>query len=285
MIDSGMRRSRSDLPDFDNPPVVEVYLSVQFEPLRDFDAGHLSVCWQELREEFPKAKNQLPLAHELEQFGTLPERPTFAQIQFGVPELQVRLALTSIDDARLVQIQADRFVHNWRKATPDASYPRYEVIRERFENYFRMFSQTLSTHGLGQPKFDQCEVSYINHIPASEQVGGFPAAARVFRQLQDVREADSLPPLEDIGVRARYVLRDAKEDPIGRLHTLMQPVRINGPEDRVFLFTLLVRGRPAEPTLDSALEFCDLGRVTIVRAFAALTTPEMHKLWGRRDAA
>jgi hypothetical protein len=49
----------------------------------------------------------------------------------------------------------------------------------------------------------------------------------------------------------------------------MQPTTVTGPEDRKFLFTLLVRGRPNQPTLDSALEFCDLGRITIVRAFDA----------------
>lgn len=283
-----MRQSRpTDLPDFDYPPVVEVYLSLQFEPIRGFDAGHQNACWEELRAEFPKAKHQPPLAHELEHFGGLPEGPAFAQIQFQlrVPEMPVRLALTSSDDARLVQIQADRFVHNWRKAAPDASYPRYEVIRERFEKHFMAFARILGTHGLGEPKIDQCEVSYINQIPATEGNGGFAGAARVFRQLQQASEAVSLPPLEDVGVRARYTLRDANGEPLGRLHTLMQPTTVTGAEDRKFLFTLLVRGRPNQPTLDSALEFCDLGRITIVRAFDALTTPEMHKLWGRRDAA
>jgi hypothetical protein len=66
---------------------------VQFEPVRGFEAGHLNACWQELRHEFPKAKHQLALAHELERFGGLPEQSAIVQIQFqGVPEIQVRLA-------------------------------------------------------------------------------------------------------------------------------------------------------------------------------------------------
>jgi uncharacterized protein (TIGR04255 family) len=281
-----MKRRRPKLPDFDKPPVVEVYLSVQFEPLRGFDAACMHAFWQQLNSEFPNAKYQPTLAHEIEQFGGSPGQLGIQQIQLlQIQEMQVRLALTSTDSARLIQIQADRFVHNWRKTTPDANYPRYEAIRERFESHFEVFSRVLTDRGLGSPKIDQCEVSYINHIPASGAIGGFPEAPRVFRQLQDVSEADSLPPLEDVGVRARYTLRDARNDPFARLHTLMQPATISGPEDRVFVFTLLVRGHPSEPTLNSALEFCDLGRSTIVRAFAALTTPEMHKVWGRRDAA
>jgi hypothetical protein len=60
-----------------------------------------------------------------------------------------------------------------RKVAPDASYPRYEVIRERFEKHFMAFARILGTHGLGAPKIDQCEVSYINQIPATEDNGGF----------------------------------------------------------------------------------------------------------------
>jgi uncharacterized protein (TIGR04255 family) len=280
-----MRKPRpADLPDFDDPPVVEVYLSAQFEPISGFDAGHLGACWEEFHSQFPKAKHQPVLAHELEHFGAFPISPAF-QIPLRLPDIQVRLALTSDDEAQLIQIQADRFVHNWRKIGSDAAYPRYEAIREQFETYFKTFCRILDAHNLDAPKIDQCEVSYINHIPASAERGGHAGAPRVFRQLQLMQDTEPLPETEDIGVRARYILRDENNAPFARLHTLMQPAAINGPDDRVFLFSLLVRGRPAAPTIASSFDFYDLGRSVIVRAFAALTTPEMHKAWRRRDAA
>jgi len=277
-----MRQPRpADLPDFDDPPVVEVYLSVQFEPIVEFDAGRLNACWNELRSEFPRAKHQLVLGHELEQFGGAPAQPT-PPVQLWSLEVPVRLALTSADGARLIQIQADRFVHNWRKIAVAAPYPRYEEIRERFEAYFATFNRVLGGYGLDLPRIDQCEISYINRIPAIESRGSLAGADRVFRQLQAVQNAGDLPVLEDVGVRARYVLSSNRNDPFARLHTLMQP--LPSAEERAFLFSLLVRGRPAIPTTEGALDFFDLGRVTIVRAFAALTTPAMHKIWGRKDA-
>jgi hypothetical protein len=44
--------------------------------------------------------------------------------------------------------------------------------------------------------------------------------------------------------------------------------------------TLTARGRPLASSLDGVLGFLDLGRASIVRTFAALRTPAMHREWG-----
>ena len=46
----------------------------------------------------------------------------------------------------------------------------------------------------------------------------------------------------------------------------------------MYLFHLTARGQIGE-----SFEFFDLGRRWIVKSFAALTTPEMHKVWIRKD--
>ena len=40
----------------------------------------------------------------------------------------------------------------------------------------------------------------------------------------------------------------------------------------------------ADESLEATLDFFAEGREVIVRAFTDLTTPEMHKEWGRTDA-
>jgi uncharacterized protein (TIGR04255 family) len=274
----------ADLPDFRNPPVVEVYLSIQFEPIFGFDATLLSAIGAEFAPLFPKMRHQQPLGHDIETFGAAPAAPQAFQFQIGgLPDINVRLALTSTDDARLLQVQSDRFVHNWRRTGGEADYPRYETIREAFEVHSRRFFGIIARARLAAPVIDQCEISYINDIEVPIEMGGYTGASRVFSQLRLPTARDSLPPLEDLGIRARYIVEDDDRRPIGRLHTLANPVP--GAKPDRFRFNLLTRGRPAAPTLDAALGFFDLGRRTIVRAFAALTTPEMHKIWGRADVA
>ncbi|MGD0539783.1 MAG: TIGR04255 family protein, partial [Verrucomicrobiota bacterium] len=60
------------LPDFDNPPVVETVLSVQFEPLSSIQTAHLGLLWDEYRGTFPKSEDRPPLDPVVEQF---PESP------------------------------------------------------------------------------------------------------------------------------------------------------------------------------------------------------------------
>jgi uncharacterized protein (TIGR04255 family) len=276
----------SDLPDFHAPPVIEVYLSIQFEPIVGFGASHLSACCTEFARDFPAARYQQPLGHDVELFGVAPQMPSAFQVQIGSPDINVRLALTSADGARLLQIQSDRFVHNWRRQGSETDYPRYEAIRERFEAHARSFFGLLARAGLSDPVIDQCEIHYINNIDATDERGGLAGANRVFSRLQTPKTRDSLPRLEDLGLRARYIVEDGDHHPLGRLHTLVQPTYPFGDSaSPAFRFSLMMRGRPPSPTLDGSLEFFDLGRRTIVSGFAALTTPEMHKVWGRTDVA
>lgn len=280
-----LRARPPDLPDFRNPPVVEVYLSVQFEPIAGFDATQLNACYSEFGKVFPKARYQQPLGHELEVFGPSSPMPRALQFQIS-PDVDVRLALTSADGARMLQIQRDRFVHNWRRQGNKTDYPRYESIREAFEAHTRTFFALIARAGLPDPIIDQCEISYINTIDVPPDRGGFAGAHRIFSQLQVPNTRDSLPELEDMGLRARYIFRDDDRRVVGRLHTLAQPTYQAGRSTAAaFHFNLMARGHPPAPTIDGALAFFDLGRRTIVRAFAALTTPEMHKVWGRTDAA
>jgi len=283
-----MPRSRpDDLPDFRFPPVVEVYLSIQFEPIVGFDAAVMSTCCSEFAANFPKIRYQQLLAHELEAFSASPPAAPAFQFQIGgSPDISVRLALTSADGARLLQIQSDRLVHNWRRQGSETNYPRYESIREAFEGHARTFWGLVARAGLADPVIDQCEISYINRIEVPADSGGYAGADRVFSQLRSTDGRGSLPRLEDLGFRARYVVEDADHRPIGRLHTLAQPeFDHSGAAPPAFRFNLMTRGRPPAPTLDGSLNFFDLGRRTIVRAFAALTMPEMHQVWGRTDVA
>ncbi|MFN9538051.1 MAG: hypothetical protein ACK6A8_02220, partial [Planctomycetota bacterium] len=61
------------LPEFENPPVVEVALSVQFDRL-DVATPQLSLVWQRFRDRFGRIEDKPELEAAYERFGPAEKR-------------------------------------------------------------------------------------------------------------------------------------------------------------------------------------------------------------------
>jgi len=48
--------SSSRLPRFDQPPVIETFLGVQFTPITGWDIPFFGIFWETIREQYPKYK-------------------------------------------------------------------------------------------------------------------------------------------------------------------------------------------------------------------------------------
>jgi uncharacterized protein (TIGR04255 family) len=161
-----MNSARPPLPDFAAPPVTEVVISVQFDPLTALRTPHLGLLWQDFRDRFPKTEEHPPLPPVIEKFGLL-----------GPPQIGVRFETSLpvplcwfLNEAgtKLIQVQQDRFVHNWRKIGQSDEYPRYEHIRKTFEVELGIFCQFLAREQLGELVPNQCEVTYVNQISSGK---------------------------------------------------------------------------------------------------------------------
>lgn len=107
----------SALPDFGQPPVVEVALSVQFEPL-PLQTKHLALLWEKCRAEFPEWQDHAPIPPAFESFGS-----GLFNARFRTTPL-VRALFRNRAGTELKQYQDDRFVRNWTKAADAPTYPR-----------------------------------------------------------------------------------------------------------------------------------------------------------------
>ena len=76
-----------------------------------------------------------------------------------------RVHFINREKTQLLQVQRDRFLHNWRKVGDGDSYPRFERMIETFESGLRKFIAMIDREGLGPIVPNQCEVSYFNQIP------------------------------------------------------------------------------------------------------------------------
>jgi uncharacterized protein (TIGR04255 family) len=266
----------ADLPDFENPPVVEVVLSVQFEPLSGMRAAHFGLFWDQIRGRYPRTEERLALDPVVERF---PE-PARRRLGLQFPILEIpplpRFWFLHETENELLQVQTDRFIKNWRKTGEGDAYPRYENVKEWFQQDFKEFQEFASREKLGTIGVNQCEVTYVNHIVPGEVWASHEDLDKVFT-LWKQPSAPFPGKAEDAVFHARFPIRDGSGHPVGRLHADVQAALHSADNKPMFVLNLTARG-----LLGRSTEFFDLGREWIVRSFAEMTTTEMHHVWKRK---
>ncbi len=280
----------ADLPDFDRPPLVEVILGVQFADLTSYRTHHAGLLWDKhFRTGFPRCVERRPIDAVFETFGAVSQGQPRLQVQVleAPGPIVPRLWFINDDDTELVQIQADRFLHNWRRSEKKAPYRRYEPIRESFFKELTDVQSFFDAEKIGVIEPNQCEVTYVNHISFADGSDPWTRFHRIFElwgSFDAVRPTGGarLPVPEDARFSLRFVIVDPNSDePLGRLHIEGQPV-IAEDTKRVIRLNMTARGGPKTPTFQGVADFLDTGRDAIVRGFAAITTAEMHELWERK---
>jgi uncharacterized protein (TIGR04255 family) len=261
---------------FDNPPVVETVLSLQFEELSAMQVAHLGLFWRKVKDRFPKTEARPALAPIIERS---PEPVLRGRIKFEVAEtLELpRLLLLNSAGSEMIQVQRDRFIKNWRKAGPEDQYPHYEpVIKPAFARDLKEFESFLAEEQLGTVKVNQCEVTYVNHIVSGE---GWQQPSDIDQIFTFWTHASTPAPgrAEDFGIHMRFPIRDNNEQPIGRLYVDVQPALRASDNLQMYVMNLTARGQ-----YGPGLEFFDIGRKWIVKSFEQLTTEHMHRIWRKR---
>lgn len=266
------------LPDFRDPPVNETALSIQFAPVPKFGAQYFGLYWAKIRHEYTRSQALPPLPSATEEFEAGSRVPP----QFGIQlinEPELRCWFWDDTGNRLVQLQHDRLIYNWRQIRGDENYPRYPSIRDALKVEWLRFSDFLEGEHLEKPKVNQCEVIYVNHIEYGKGWNGYGELNRVVAPWSGDSSGTFLPVPERVNMETHYLLPDR----LGRLHISMQPVIRGRDTQEVLQIMLTARGAPKSSSIDDIFDWLDLGREWVVKGFADFTTDSMHKIWGRRS--
>jgi uncharacterized protein (TIGR04255 family) len=255
----------SHLPDYSRPPLVEVAIGVQFEPLHNLRQVHIGLYWLKIRDQFPRVLDQPPLPPIFETTEE-PLRPAFrVELSNAVPIS--RSWFVSQNDEQLIQLQADRIVHNWRGSGD--GYPHYEALQEAFEARWYDLRSLVEAESVGVLVPRQVELNYINRIEAQQPheflsfvTAIHPNAPGVERDLHESQTVLRFG-LQRDGRRVGALYVDTKTAPDGSV------------------LTLTARSSVPSGTFEEAVQALDQGREAIVETFTQLTTKEMHNTWGR----
>jgi len=273
-----MTRKKRNLPEYDNPPVNEVVIGVQFDTLEQFTAVHAGLYWQSIRSTYPKLDIQPPLSPVFELFD---EKKPEIRGKFSPIPPPPRFWFLDDTQNRLVQMQPDRYIHNWRKVTGAEEYPRYETIHKEFQQLWTSFCKFVEAENLGQIKANQWEVTYVNYLYQESGWASMDDLANLFPCWSGKSSEGYLPIPENITIDATY----AFPEKFGRLHISLQP-SVKMPDGTPLLrLTLTARGRLESSDIKIILKSLDLGHEWIVWGFTDFTTTKAHKIWKRKEAS
>jgi uncharacterized protein (TIGR04255 family) len=265
--------ARSALPEYDNPPVSEVVCGVLFKTLEGFKVAHFGLFWERCKAEYPQCQDVPPLLPAIEGFGEPQEE---ASIQF--PDTP-RVWFINSEDTGLIQLQRDRFLHNWKKAKPSDSYPRYHTVIAQFKRHLESFDTFVRENKLGTIDPLQYEITYVNHMPAGLGWNDISELGRVFRHHQYRATAKRfLPVVETANLKTTFALPNRT----GRLHASIKTGIRKEDSKPIIVFELTVRGLPTDRAREAMWGWFDVGREWIVRGFTDLTTEEIQtSVWRR----
>jgi len=255
------------LPKYKNPPVVEVIIGLSLAPIAKLSSVHYGAFWDLVKGEYPYTEDNIPLADEA----------TVGQFEvMQMPPLR-RVFLIHTDRTYLMQLQPDRFIHNWRKTKDSDEYPNFEAAKEKFLHGWELFRAFIAEKQLGTIEGKSYEVTYINHFV--EKPGSFPSAAEAYLPVfnwENARSEGFLPKPNVLGLDLRFPMPDDK----GVLRTSVKHGKRSTDDADVLLVQMTAQG-PAKQEKRDMETWLELAHEWIVRGFTDLTSTQAHKQWGR----
>ena len=265
-----------NLPKFDAPPVTETVMGVEFQANPQWNVTHYGLFYSSVKSRYPKVELQPPLPDEEEVSAPI------GGISFRLMQgpMDTRCWFIDPSDSLLLQVQANRFLRNWRRRAGAGEYPNYAVNRAEFVTDWNLYCQFLRDHDLDPPSVRQCEITYVNLLETGKGHGASGDLAEIFQfWSQPTREGGLLPS----PAAADFKLVFKMPGPATKLHVALQNVLRVSDGAEMLQLTLTVRGRPTSVDEAGLLAWFDLGHEWIVRGFDELTTPKMHQLWKKRS--
>jgi len=262
---------------FKRAPVIETVLSIQFTPISGFSIRHFGLYWSQIRHEFPRTETKPPILHLTEDFGAGGLKQSSPPLFDWIPEQVIRCWFLNEKRTAFLQLQHDRLLFNWQKIDDKDEYPRYPKLRGKFLEEWLRFSSFIESERLGKLAVDQCEVTYVNHIPYGEGWSSYNELDKVIPLWSGRTSGDFLKAPEKVGINVQYVMPENK----GRLYVSLQPVITTKDGKEVLQLNLTARGAPASSSTADVFQWLDFGREWVVKGFTDFITTEMHKLWGR----
>lgn len=264
-------------PKYRNPPVNEVVCGIFFDPIKQFQAPFLGLFWERIKPQFATCEEVAPLVTTIERFDKSPKTPLHLEVQEIPP--YPRVWFHNADKTRIIQVQRDSFLYNWRRIRSEDDYPSYKTVIKCFQDHLKGFLDFNAEMGFDPITHRQYELTYVNHIPQNEGWETLGNLGSLFPDFKWESERDRfLPHPETLNWRTSFVLPEK----IGRLHVSIQTGFRRKDDQPTLILEMKVRGLGNSPSEENMMAWFDLAHSWIINGFADITDLNVQdKIWRR----
>jgi uncharacterized protein (TIGR04255 family) len=267
-----------ELPDFDNPPVIEIVGAAQFVALPRLSLADMVRVGQQLDGyELHELQPELPPMTE-----PAPDAPDQPQFMLGVGQQPHRAVYRRHDGRFFAQLQRDRIAVNERRRQPSDDDPSSNTVWSELARLADCANETLVDDEAYGPSIPTVvEVTYVNRV---EPVAGVwethSELHKVLRIVNAEAGQGAFGAVEQVAARYSFRLHAADGSFRGRLHVVVDPGYTH--EGRSVLhLNLFSRRLVVNSQTEDLAEVFEACHQDVVSGFAAITTPEMHEFWKR----
>jgi uncharacterized protein (TIGR04255 family) len=275
MANQPKERSKARIK-FENPPVIELVLSIFHLPIQELKAQHIGLYWDSIRAKYPKCEQQTLIVSPAD--GPIPA--VLLQVP-GEPFPLPRFWFFNDDHPILIQVQRNAFMVNWRRFPGVREYPHYENVAKDFWAEFETYKQFIEqvVHG----KLDviqRCELNYINMITKNAVVEEEADLMKVVRPTGEFYTLENNDrKLTSLGVTATY-----RVSPSAIVELTIRGVGVRqDTNEHVASLELKAIGAPSDLSVDAARDWYDAAHDAIYRLFLDATAGQVQeKIWKPR---
>lgn len=264
----------------EDPPIIELVLSVQFEMLPLLGIPELGLLWSEFKGRYPRAEVHPPVRAIFERFDKV--HPPSPEIEVTEEVPIPRWWFLNETGDQLVQVQRDRFMFNWRRSENSSEYPRFPAVRAKFRQELDIFMEFLLSSSLGELRFSQCEVTYIDHIQTGSSWSTHNQIEKVLSVWEPPQAIADAIDLEDASFRMRFRIPGNDGKPIGRVRVEFDPALSLQGHKPLFRMNTTARGKPLCDGVDGVFQFFDIAHDWVIHIFRSLTTDTIRREWGEQ---
>lgn len=243
--------------EFQNAPIAEVVIGIQFDkPLISYN--NILNFYQTIKTNFVKVKEQQVLSSAIEN----PNGQTERRLLQG---FNSRKLFINKDENKLVQIQPDRLLFNWRKTNDTDEYPHFSNVYHEFKNIYEKLSEICSFEN----KDNQLEVAYVDHIIIDE----FGKNDFNPSEILSIFNIDKKKTVNSIEQNITFPVKNL----LGNINLQIVSATRNNDKRKIFRMESTCRGARKNEPMDNWYENA---HNELLKLFSNITTEKAKQVWG-----
>lgn len=243
-----------------NAPIKEVVIGAQFNG-RLINYECIYQFYNLIKDKFPTIKENPILPAIIEKLDI----PSETKI---LPGFNSRKFFINENGSKLIQLQGDRLLFNWKKTNSDEEYPHFDSVYKEFNSVLQEVNKICKIID----KINQVEVTYLDHVPLSDFEKKSFNPLNIFN-LINIKEEDELKHLK---LELGYPISDLN----GVLNINLNSATKSNNTEKIFVLESTCRGALGKKDLDTWFKNA---HQILLQSFRNIITENAKNKWGFKN--